>query len=98
LLFLVNSFNVSWCFNLILSDQIKEVAKQDLFPLFGFRSGSGIMSGGIAPTVAAALLDQFHSWWPIAIYFGAMATVGFITTFFAPETRGRDLNAVEDAI
>ncbi len=58
----------------------------------------GIMSGGIAPTVAAALLDQFHSWWPIAIYFGAMATVGFITTFFAPETRGRDLNAVEDAI
>ncbi|KES12327.1 hypothetical protein SASC598O02_000810, partial [Snodgrassella alvi SCGC AB-598-O02] len=33
------------------------MAKQDLFPLFGFRSGSGIMSGGIAPTVAAALLD-----------------------------------------
>lgn len=58
----------------------------------------GIISGGIAPTVAAALLDSFKSWWPIAIYFAAMATIGFITTFFAPETRGRDLNAVEDAI
>ena len=58
----------------------------------------GIMSGGIAPLVASALLDHYKIWWPIAIYFAAMAGIGFITTFYAPETRGRDLNAVEDAI
>jgi len=27
-----------------------------------------------------------------------MAAIGFCTTFVAPETRGRDLNAPEDAI
>ena len=58
----------------------------------------GIMSGGIAPLVATALLDHYKIWWPIAIYFAAMAGIGFITTFYAPETRGRDLNEVEDAI
>lgn len=58
----------------------------------------GIVSGGIAPLVAAALLSYYGSWWPIAIYFGAMATIGFVTTFFAPETRGRDLNSPDDAI
>lgn len=58
----------------------------------------GIMSGGIAPLVASALLAYYGTWWPIAIYFAAMAGIGFITTFYAPETRGRDLNAVEDAI
>lgn len=58
----------------------------------------GILSGGTAALVASALLDQFKSWWPIAIYFAVMAGIGFVTTFFAPETRGRDLNAVEDAI
>ena len=58
----------------------------------------GIMSGGIAPLVASALLAHYKIWWPIAIYFAAMASIGFITTFYAPETRGRDLNAVEDAI
>ncbi|ORF02587.1 MFS transporter [Snodgrassella alvi] len=58
----------------------------------------GIMSGGIASLVASALLKHYETWWPIAIYFVAMAGIGFITTFYAPETRGRDLNAVEDAI
>jgi MFS transporter, MHS family, metabolite:H+ symporter len=58
----------------------------------------GILSGGTASLVASALLNHYHTWWPIAIYFAAMAGIGFFTTFFAPETRGRDLNAVEDAI
>lgn len=56
-----------------------------------------IVSGGIAPIVASALLGYYHTWWPIAIYFSAMAAIGFITTIFAPETRGRDLNSVNDA-
>ncbi|MGE9549015.1 MFS transporter [Snodgrassella sp. CS2] len=58
----------------------------------------GILSGGTAALVASALFDHYKTWWPIAIYFVLMAGIGFITTFFAPETRGRDLNAVEDAI
>lgn len=57
-----------------------------------------ILSGGTAPLVAAALLSWTGHWWPIATYFAAMAAIGFLTTFVAPETRGRDLNAPEDAI
>ena len=57
-----------------------------------------IISGGIAPLVAAALLGWFSSSWiPIAIYGVVMAGIAFATTFVAPETRGRDLTLVEDA-
>lgn len=56
-----------------------------------------IVSGGTAPIVASALLGYYHTWWPIAIYFAAMAAIGLVTTIFAPETRGRDLNLVKDA-
>lgn len=57
-----------------------------------------ILSGGTAPLVAAALLSWTGHWWPIATYFAVMAAIGFCTTFVAPETRGRDLNAPEDAV
>lgn len=57
-----------------------------------------ILSGGTAPLVASALLSYTGHWWPIAIYFAVMAGIGFLTTFFAPETRGRDLNLPEDAV
>lgn len=57
-----------------------------------------ILSGGTAPLVASALLSWTGHWWPIALYFAVMAGIGLVTTFFAPETRGRDLNLPEDAI
>lgn len=57
-----------------------------------------ILSGGTAPLVASAMLSLTGQWLPIAIYFAVMAGIGFVTTFFAPETRGRDLNLPEDAI
>lgn len=57
-----------------------------------------ILSGGTAPLMASAMLSFTGHWWPIAVYFALMAGIGFITTFFAPETRGRDLNLPEDAI
>ncbi|KFD20899.1 MFS transporter [Tatumella ptyseos] len=57
-----------------------------------------IVSGGTAPLVAAALLSYFGHWWAIAVYFTLMAGIGFVTTFIAPETRGRDLNLPDDAI
>ncbi|MDC9582940.1 MFS transporter [Xenorhabdus sp. PR6a] len=57
-----------------------------------------ILSGGSAPLVASALLSFTGHWWSVAFYFAFMAGIGFITTFFAPETRGRDLNLPDDAI
>ncbi|WP_415857103.1 MFS transporter [Sinomonas sp. G460-2] len=57
-----------------------------------------LLSGGTAPLFASALLVQFGHWWPIAVYFAATATIGLVTTFFAPETRGRDLTLVSDAV
>ncbi len=57
-----------------------------------------IMSGGTAPLVASFMLSFAGHWWPIAVYFMLMAGIGLVTTFFAPETRGRDLNLPEDAI
>ena len=57
-----------------------------------------ILSGGTAPLVASALLSYSGQWWPIAVYFALMAGIGLVTTFFAPETRGRDLNLPDDAI
>ncbi|MCZ9883620.1 MFS transporter [Arthrobacter sp. B2a2-09] len=57
-----------------------------------------IVSGGTAPLVAAALLAGFGHWWPIAAYFILMAGIGLVTTFYAPETKGRDLNEFEDAV
>lgn len=56
-----------------------------------------ILSGGTAPAVASGLLAAFGAWWPLAIYWAIMAGIGFITTFFAPETRGRDLTLAHDA-
>ena len=55
-----------------------------------------ILSGGTAPLIATALLSGFGHWWPVACYFVVMAAIGLITTFFAPETRGRDLNLPQE--
>lgn len=58
----------------------------------------GILSGGTAPMLASFFLSLTGNWYLIAAYFILTAGIGFVTTFFAPETRGRDLNLVEDAI
>ncbi|GKX51006.1 MFS transporter [Budvicia aquatica] len=57
-----------------------------------------ILSGGTAPLLASVMLSYAGHWWPIATYFVFMAGIGLVTTFFAPETRGRDLNLPDDAI
>src|SRR5882757_1934445 len=56
-----------------------------------------ILSGGTAPAVASALLAAFGAWWPLALYWVLMAGIGLVTTFVAPETRGRNLNLIQDA-
>lgn len=57
-----------------------------------------ILSGGTAPMVASALLAATGQWTALAGYFMVMAAIGLATTFVAPETRGRDLTAMEDAV
>ena len=58
-----------------------------------------IASGGTAPIIASALLLWFHhAWWPVATYMALFALITFITTFIAPETKGRDLELEEDAV
>lgn len=57
-----------------------------------------ILSGGSAPFIASFLLSIYGTWHVLALYFFIMAGIGFLTTFIAPETRGRNLDLLEDAI
>ncbi|WP_427006433.1 MFS transporter [Pseudarthrobacter sp. H2] len=58
----------------------------------------GVLSGGLAPIIAAGLLALFtNSWWPIAGMMVLYSAIAFVATFLAPETKGRDLTLVEDA-
>lgn len=57
-----------------------------------------VLSGGIAPLVAAALLALTGHWWIVAAYSALMSLIGFVTTFYTPETRGRDLTDPNDAV
>ncbi|MFD1557152.1 MFS transporter [Paraburkholderia silviterrae] len=55
---------------------------------------AAVASGGVAPFIATALIGwSGGAWWPIALYVVVLAGITFIATFFAPETRGIDLNA-----
>jgi len=57
-----------------------------------------VMAGGFAPMIGVALLAATgHSWLVPAIYSLVLALISFGTTFFTPETVGRDLVLVEDA-
>jgi len=59
----------------------------------------GVLSGGLAPIIAAGLLALFtNSWWPVAGMMVVYSAIAFVATFFAPETKGRDLTLVEDAV
>ena len=59
----------------------------------------GVLSGGLAPIIAASLLALFtNSWWPVAGMMVLYSAIAFVATFFAPETKGRDLTLVEDAV
>ncbi|MGE8047091.1 MFS transporter [Pseudomonas monteilii] len=54
---------------------------------------AALASGGIAPFVAAALLAWAeNAYWPVATYIVVLASISFIATFFAPETRGENIS------
>ncbi|MFF2842673.1 MFS transporter [Paenarthrobacter sp. NPDC057981] len=62
------------------------------------REISAVLAGGLAPLLGALLLAATnHSWLVLAIYSLVLALISFVTTFFTPETAGRDLVSTEDA-
>jgi MHS family metabolite:H+ symporter-like MFS transporter len=73
------------------------------------REVSAVIAGGIAPLVGAALIAWMVSlhgganeagvlaWIPIAAYLAVLSLLTVVTTFYTPETRGRDLDDPRDA-
>lgn len=62
------------------------------------REISAVFAGGIAPFVGGLLLAVTHqSWVVLAGYSLVLAGISFATTFFTPETVGRDLLLADDA-
>ena len=62
------------------------------------REISAVLAGGVAPLLGAVLLAATnHSWLVLAVYSLVLALISFVTTFFTPETVGRDLVSTEDA-
>ncbi|EBO3310890.1 MHS family MFS transporter, partial [Salmonella enterica subsp. enterica serovar Typhimurium] len=67
---------------------------------------SAVIAGGIAPLVGSAIISWvihtndpsgIAAWMPIAIYLSLLTVGTIIATFFAPETRDRDLDDLADA-
>ncbi|MFC8595370.1 MFS transporter [Streptomyces atroolivaceus] len=58
----------------------------------------GILATAIGPVLAATLTAVTGSWWPIAAMLVVYSLVTFVSAFLAPETRGRDLVRLEDAV
>jgi MFS transporter, MHS family, metabolite:H+ symporter len=61
------------------------------------REFSVVVAGGIAPLLGVWFLSLTdYSWWPLGIYTLVLALITIATTFVTPESRGRDLNLIDD--
>lgn len=58
----------------------------------------GILATAIGPLLAATLTAVTGSWWPIAAMLIVYSLITFVSAYLAPETRGRDLVRLEDAL
>ncbi|MEU9156671.1 MFS transporter [Streptomyces sp. NPDC048417] len=58
----------------------------------------GILATAIGPVLAAGLTAVTGSWWPIAAMLIVYSLITFVSALLAPETRGRDLVRLEDAV
>ncbi|MBT8160240.1 MULTISPECIES: MFS transporter [Arthrobacter] len=62
------------------------------------REVSAVLAGGLVPVIGAIFLGATgNSWVVLAVYSLVLSLISFITTFFTPETVGRDMLALEDA-
>jgi MFS transporter, MHS family, metabolite:H+ symporter len=57
-----------------------------------------ILATAIGPVVAASLTAATGSWWPIAVMLVVYSLITLVSAVLAPETRGRDLVQLEDAL
>lgn len=63
------------------------------------REISAVLAGGLAGVLGAALLAWTGgNWIVLAIYMTTLAAITTAATFLVPETRGRDLMRIEDAV
>jgi MFS family permease len=53
---------------------------------------ASITAGGPAPLIATALLAQFNSGWPIAVYILFYGVVSFVATALLPDFTNRDIS------
>ena len=58
----------------------------------------GILATAIGPLLAATLTAVTGSWWPIAAMLVVYSAITLVSAYLAPETRGRDLVRLDDAI
>ncbi|WP_338889511.1 MFS transporter [Rhodococcus sovatensis] len=58
----------------------------------------GILATAIGPLLAATLTAITGSWWPIAAMLVIYSAITLVSAYLAPETRGRDLVRLDDAI
>ncbi|WP_052864195.1 MFS transporter [Streptomyces niger] len=58
----------------------------------------GILATAIGPVVAATLTAVTGSWWPVAAMLIGYSLITLVSIVLAPETRGRDLVRLEDAV
>jgi MFS transporter, MHS family, metabolite:H+ symporter len=73
------------------------------------REVSAVIAGGIAPLIGASIIawttnryggtkdGAILSWIPLAGYVAFLSLISVVTTYFTPETRGRDLDDLRDA-
>jgi MFS transporter, MHS family, metabolite:H+ symporter len=72
------------------------------------REVSAVIAGGVAPLIGASIIawatahwggseGRILAWIPLATYVAILSLIGVVTTFYTPETRGRDLDDLRDA-
>ncbi|MFC7464379.1 MFS transporter [Brachybacterium sp. GCM10030252] len=63
------------------------------------RELSAVLAGGLAGVLGAALMAWTdNNWMVLALYMATLAAITTASTFLVPETRGRDLLRIEDAL
>ncbi|GAA0990449.1 MFS family permease [Subtercola frigoramans] len=56
---------------------------------------TSILAGSLAPIIATALLQQYHSWVPVAIYIVIACIITGITVLTLRETKGASLREID---
>jgi MFS family permease len=56
---------------------------------------TSIVAGSLAPIIAAALLQRFDSWVPVAIYLAIAAAITLVAVISMRETKGSSLHELD---